>query len=385
MLAPPPKESQSPTDSQLLKIKKLIDSKQITAITIDTTTFDQSGRRYDSGIFSQLRQFKNHPQKLIISDVVTEEINTHYRERVTKSYARLDGIGKVCEFLGGSLSSISIINAELDRLQSLDEICTFRLQEFLSDSNAMVLCADDYIKVSHITSMYFQNLPPFHMDNKKKGEFPDAIALATLERWAEQNNTCVVVVSNDGDWKAFCDKSQRLYLVKTLPSALSVFQSPTEIVEEMLLKLNRELRDHGSKTSSLLHDSIAGHNWQENITPVLDANYDCDEAIEFQLISAGLMDCGPNAVKITNNDGKMVSFAFDCEVTGIATVHCHFKRWNDADSEYEFIGYGSSANRLFTVTSVLLTMPVSQGDFFDIAIQLQPSNVRVEFPITGPV
>ncbi|WP_136219657.1 PIN domain-containing protein [Massilia sp. Mn16-1_5] len=140
-----PKEAKESSAATLAELKKLIESYKINAISVDTTTFDDSGKDYDKGIFSQLRQFKVHPQQLIISEVVLKEIDRHYRERLTKSNTRFSLVGNVCSLLGATTESISIIESELSKLPPIDKICEVRLQEFLSESNATVLKPDDYI------------------------------------------------------------------------------------------------------------------------------------------------------------------------------------------------------------------------------------------------
>ena len=54
-----------------------IQEKVVTAITVDTTVFDDAGMRLDRGLFSQLMQFGRHPATLVISEVVLKEINRH--------------------------------------------------------------------------------------------------------------------------------------------------------------------------------------------------------------------------------------------------------------------------------------------------------------------
>lgn len=374
-----PKEAKGSSAATLAELKKLIESYKINAISVDTTTFDDSGKDYDKGIFSQLRQFKVHPQQLIISEVVLKEIDRHYRERLTKSNMRFSLIGNVCSLLGATPESISIIESELSKLPPIDKICGVRLQEFLSESNAIVLKPDDYIKVSDITSIYFKESPPFHTENSKKSEFPDAIALVTLEKWAEANRTGVVVVSRDGDWEAFCEKSERLHIVKSLADALSIFQPPAEIVESMSLRLAAHLRNSQSFITSLVEESIEEHDWSDNIIAIAHSSYEFDQEIYCRVLSTSFIESGDDAIKITNTDGKTVSFAFKFDVNVIAILDCDFKRWVESNQEYESIGHTEWAQDFPTVVSVLLTVPVSQGEFYDVKIQIQPSTIRIDF------
>jgi hypothetical protein len=71
--------------------------------------------------------------------------------------------------------------------------------------------------------MYFLNSPPFENTKDKKNEFPDAIALLSLESWAIANKTKVVVVSNDAGWERYCNQSSHLLFLNDLDDALSKF------------------------------------------------------------------------------------------------------------------------------------------------------------------
>ena len=64
--------------------------------------------------------------------------------------------------------------------------------------------------VSHdeVIRRYFATEPPFSTKERKKSEFPDALALLSLERWATQNKSLVLLVSADGDWKKLVEQSE---------------------------------------------------------------------------------------------------------------------------------------------------------------------------------
>jgi hypothetical protein len=56
-----------------------------------------------------------------------------------------------------------------------------------------------------VVDMYFKLKAPF--EEKKRAEFPDAIALVSLERWAELNKLKILVVSYDSGWEEYCASS----------------------------------------------------------------------------------------------------------------------------------------------------------------------------------
>lgn len=57
---------------------------------------------------------------------------------------------------------------------------------------------------------------------EKKDEFSDALALNALERIATDRDIWILLVSQDGDWKAYCERSNRLYIVPEIERALAL-------------------------------------------------------------------------------------------------------------------------------------------------------------------
>ena len=372
-------------DPTIVQFRKLIELGEIGAISIDTTVFDDNGKQFEKGIFGQLRQFGTHPQKLIISEVVLKEIYKHFHERVEKSRARFDrDMYEVCAFVGGPTELIGLVQSYLEKMPPVDELCDDQFSRFLKESNAIILPADDYIKVSNIIEMYFQESPPFHVENPKKKEFPDAISLASLQSWAERNKTGVIVVSRDKDWEAYCKNSTRLHVVKTLPDALSIFQTPDEIVEGMLARLRRELQDVNSHISSIVQETLADYDWSDNVSTTAYSSFEFDEEVDFEIQDMTLHDARENTVKITEIDGKTVSFSFNYDIKGIVDLYCSFRKWDGIDREYVRMGSERFRREFENSVSFLLTMPVSQGDFFDITVEVQPEYVHIDFDEVEP-
>jgi hypothetical protein len=77
--------------------------------------------------------------------------------------------------------------------------------------------------------LYFETKAPFEGAKDKKSEFPDAIALISLENWAEENGLNLIAVSADKGWKAFSDNSTRIKVIDNLPAAMAIFQPHNQV------------------------------------------------------------------------------------------------------------------------------------------------------------
>ena len=373
------------TELSLAAFRQMIVERKIGAITVDTTTFDDGGKQFDKGIFSQLKQFGDHPQEFILSEIVLSEITRHYLERLEKTRSRFDrDMHDACAFVGGPAELVDAISGHLAAMPNVESLCSRHIDVFLTDADAEVLKADEFVKISDVVSLYFGRRPPFHEENPKKREFPDAIALMTLERWAEANKTGVVVVSRDGDWEAFCKNSSRLYLVKTLAQALSIFQTPDEIVQAMVAQLRSELSDESTRTFEFIRSTIEEYDWSDTVNVESYSSFEIEEEAEFEIEEITFHETGDDAVKITENDGKFISFSVDFKASGSASLHCSFAKWDGGDRQYINMGHDTFEKPFETVVSVSLTMPLVQGSFDDISIDVQPEHVHLDFGEVEP-
>ena len=91
-------------------------------------------------------------------------------------------------------------------------------------TGAEIADAANHIDIANLVDAYFGAFPPFEPSGPKKNEFPDALALHTLEAWATKNSTIVLVVTKDNGWKSFCNNSDRLIALDDLSLALKAFQ-----------------------------------------------------------------------------------------------------------------------------------------------------------------
>ena len=101
-----------------------------------------------------------------------------------------------------------------------------QIKNFMTSTGALMVAART-VSIDELIAAYFDRKTPF--SNKgKKDEFPDAIALLVLEQWAEKNEKCVLAVSKDGDWKAFCEKSDWIDCVDDLRTAMGTLLKEAE-------------------------------------------------------------------------------------------------------------------------------------------------------------
>lgn len=210
---------------------------QYDTITIDTQTVMGKGFDFDSGLLAQLKQFKGGPVKVVVSAMVVGEILKHLKDQVRNVSEQYDSAHRRAIQFG-------LREREEKQAPKIDYAAhaQARLDQFLSDIGANVIEPDN-IATQELVKRYLSQSAPF--SRAKKAEFPDAISLLSLEKWAAANGRKILAVSNDGDWEEFSKGSPQIEVIKTLEDALARLQGDTArahaVVERMLIEAESEV------------------------------------------------------------------------------------------------------------------------------------------------
>jgi PIN domain len=206
------------------------------AICLDTCMFEQQGLALEKGYLAQLEQFVDTPVKVLQAEIVHFELEAHLTERIKEARLKVEkGLREAASHLGVEEDVIAQVKAQIVPAQTDLEVAQNRIHGFY-ERTQMEHTVSKFVKMEEIVEMYFKVKPPFEDNAKKKAEFPDAIALKSLEYWAEMNKTKVLVVSDDSGWEEYCATSNRLDCIKNLKAALVQFQPHTKaalIAEEL--------------------------------------------------------------------------------------------------------------------------------------------------------
>jgi hypothetical protein len=210
---------------ELDELKNLVRVGQFSAITLDTSIFDAQGLKLESGLLKQLEQFRDSSIKLIISEVVKEEVLTHLTEKTKQAQREIEkSLRQAKDYWQVEHSEIEAIKKSVFDGREAQKVASERFSHFIEATSLEIIEAQNNLIVSDLIQKYFRAEPPFSETGKKKSEFPDAIALMSLETWANKNQTRIIVVTSDNDWKNFCNSSDQLFSSDDLALALGLFQ-----------------------------------------------------------------------------------------------------------------------------------------------------------------
>lgn len=222
----------------------------------------------DTNVFIQ-NKFKLHGKKLsdiidsyydssfIIPKIVYDETMKHYKEFMTNNMRDAKQILKRLDFFKCAEECIDFFE-NLD----VEKYCERTFDEYLLNPEDVII--DNDVDINMIADSYFNSNPPFscstaqsknikdtgeekaastkktHKQKDKKNEFPDAIALQSLERFAISRVKNIAIVSNDNDWKEYCKNSEHLYTIDenidVLPTALFALKGTRDATDSNIIK-----------------------------------------------------------------------------------------------------------------------------------------------------
>jgi len=330
-------------------------------ITIDTSIFHELGYYLEGGLLAELQQFKHGSIKVVLSEIVYSELLDHLTVGAREAEAILNrGVRlAVQRGLVGSEDAIKLKEASALTIKP-EHAADYRLKAFLHATNCEVIRVAE-TSITRIVDLYFSGSAPFEKSGEKKREFPDAIALTSLEGWAKKHNRKMLAISADKGWLAF-QKSEALVVESNLAAALQNFQVGVGEAKKRVDAILLEIKEHpesptGRHFRELLASAVAVMDVVPDASSVLPYHVE-DARIEFRDV-------------FIEHDGKM----FDLEVVQVSPKHIVANIWIiiQAEATATFLFPAGAAdesspemrltieeNRVTIPASALLTFEVSQ-------------------------
>lgn len=203
------------------ELRSRVASGRIRAISIDTNVFRRSGYKLDLGLLKRISRFADADIDFVLSDVVERELRKHMLHGLSETARKLEESIAKAERLG-LIDATAAVNMH-GFLASPEKVVDAEIEKFKRDTAAQISFSNNFVEIDALLDSYFGVLPPFEEKSDKKHEFPDAIALLSLEKWADSKALEILVVSEDKGWLSFSSRSNRLHAVKKLADAFDAF------------------------------------------------------------------------------------------------------------------------------------------------------------------
>ncbi|MCG0456867.1 PIN domain-containing protein [Enterobacter cloacae complex sp. ECC445] len=366
-------------------LKRLISNREIGAITLDTSIYIHHHYGFEVGILSKLSQFKNTEIKFIVVDMIQHETLSHLIEEAKKNKAETKNSLKV---IGNSWGVTPQRRQELmDELftSNEDEISKARFDDFKKKAGAREIKCAELSSLSKVIDLYFNKIAPFAIKKDKKNEFPDALALSALEVWAESNNTKILAVSKDNDWKEFCETSPLLYFIDELSNALTALHSNASVNIINALKtinideLNKEIIESiPHQLYNLTVDVEASSSFyydveSSELTMVDDQQQPINDFEKF-LSTLSIID--------TEEESFSVQYTVNCNVDIETTLD--FNTWDGIDKEFIGMGGGIFNNSEDIDIDIIINFNRDGNDIEIDSIEVISSSITIDLGEVGP-
>lgn len=361
------------------ELKQVVIGGSVGAISIDTSVVERHQYGFESGVLAKMSQFSRIDTAHLALDIVLHEMRAHLTKEADLVRNQVKNALKP---LGNSWGIDKNKRTEALRIlfgdQSGGSRTDDRLQEFLDGSSATVLPCAEFVGLSDLLSRFVETKPPFGNKEAKKHEFPDAIALLALEGWAIKNDTTVIAVSSDGDWKQFCSESEYIYYVDDLAHALSVFQGGADDAAALFETLlhNRRIENF----DATIRDAISEQSDKININFEATSNwyYEADldhidvafePALADQIETFDVVEYENNTLVLKTNLTIDVTANFDVS----------FEQWDSIDREYMGIGSAEVAHTEALDLSLIITVFFENGSATIDSVELLPISTTMDF------
>ena len=361
---------------ELNELKELVRRGEFGAISLDTSIFDAQGLKLESGLLKQLDQFLDSSTKLIISEVVKEEVLSHLTKKTKDAQREIDkSLKDAKDYWQVEDIDIEDIKNSIFGGREAQKVASERFSQFIEATSLEIIEAQDYLIVSELIQNYFRAKPPFSENGKKKNEFPDAIALISLETWANKNKTKIIVVTSDNDWKNFCKGSERLYSSDDFAGVLGLFQNADYLCRYLSQQYeNGILEDVKQAVFNALDYKIC----EIDIYPEANSSFNYEQEVtkinvngfEFELIES------PNIIfrPVNFDDERLI---VESKLSVDVNVECSFSFYvyDSLDKDYVEIGGYSVNTQANLEVEILITFA---GDFKRVGAQVKVDEVEVE-------
>jgi hypothetical protein len=256
-------------------------------VFVDTSIFEENNFLESARINQLLKQSEAGELTIVLPRITYNEVIARARTHIKYSVNEANKARKVTRIL----RNITSQRQKFDTLKEKECIEEFvsTFQQRLQQANCLML---DYptIDTKEIFDKYFTNEWPFNKADKKH-EFPDAIALITIEQWCAESGHDCHVLSVDKDMLNY--DSPFLLIEKDYKSFLADFvlgiEEHKSFVDQLLNYLHSHLDEVEFKVRTWVLGSLDDERQYTDVIDYMDVIDIDSDILTFKLSSAQLV------------------------------------------------------------------------------------------------
>lgn len=340
--------------------------KHYSALTIDTSIFERNGLKLNKGLLAQLHQFKDNPINLVLSDIVYLELKSHLNKKEKETKNKIDSdLNDASDYLNCCIDDIKRIKSLIKMDYEAGAISNLILEDFIKKSGIEIIKSEEYCEIKSLINTYFLHHAPFKESGNKKNEFPDAIALLSLQYWAECNDKNLLAVSADNDWKDFSEGKDNIDVIDDLAKAMDVLNRQSQALDSIVREIQSDLLENqNSEIFKRIYSVIEDDVNIFEIEAVSAYNYYIDDE-QVNLIDVNILkenDGEEFKIYIVDINCYEIIISVACEVLCNIEATFNFSVWDSIDKEYVSLGMTTKTIETSYKTDVLVHL---HGNFLD--------------------
>lgn len=348
------------------------------AITLDNNILKGEGYRFSHGVLKQLSQYRERPTTILVPDVVHYEAKKHIATEIQSAITKTDqALRSISAQIGTTPETISQVREALNLPQTPTEEAEARLSQFYEDIGAVRLSAPNSFDMERLMSMYFSIQAPFEDNKNKRKEFPDAIALLTLEKWAHENDSQVLMITKDKGWRDFSETSPCLHVNESLTDALQLLL-PHATVSDLVRSIHESqllAQEHNvlSSVSQAIEESCSDIYFSVEAYSDFTYEYDDEQTMHSDHLYV-IGEDGQIDVKVVRIEDSLIVIELTADIVIDATATFHFSVKDGIDKDYFQLGSDTFSQIVEYRTGILVTI---EGEFEDGIENLDVSDVEI--------
>lgn len=247
---------------------------KIKFFSLDTSVIQGAGYKFFDDKLLDLYLQLPYQIKLILPEVVYKEILSHKNDEISSDINQLQS--SLDTLIRKDILSNQEFSLDLNMLRDrFIKAKTNEIAQYIKQFDGEILSIAN-CDISRVFNWYFSCKSPFENNKAKKNEFPDAVCLELIEKYAIDNNQIGIIVPGDKGWKKFAERSKNLYYAPSIDEFTKLFTvRHDEISEFIRIKIITALEDDKSDLYSEIVNYLDDIYW--DTSGIYSENmYSCD-------------------------------------------------------------------------------------------------------------
>ena len=363
------------------QIKEKIVTGEIQAISVDTNIFDKYHCNLKHPLLTSLGQFSETNVDVLLSEIVTGEIRAHLIADAAESQRVLKKALKEHR-RRWTIGADEALDAHLKVTSSAVDYADGELKSFIDAAGIEVVEVHNEMELGpELVRRYFASLAPFEAKESKKNEFPDALALLSLEFHVKDNAGVLLCVSLDGGWELFAAQSDTVVILGDLAEALSLFNQAGEPVVDEVIGLWRDgkMPDLAKEVSGEIASWCADLEFEGTGDGPANWYIDSQEAVFGEIKEVG-------EAKVVSFGGKQITFTAQLIVELQFYADFNFFAHDYVDRDEVNIG-NLTADKVVDVpieATITATYEDDYRDLYVVEVAIGSRNLEIDFGYVDP-